>query len=343
MAILIASCSNSREGEVNNANVLEYTFENFETVQIDSIQGTLLSDDIAFGLGSNIKVINDSILAVRVIRSPYQAVLYNLSSGKKQKTVSTGAGPLEMIRVNSLSANDGMLWLLGSGDNKVMTAAWCDTAEYATVTPRYVVQGQMINGIVDSEHRVIGLPMDPRNVRACITDTIGNIASTFGSFPDVEMPDSVIPNNSMFQSAIAYNAKHDKAIISNRSWNRIEIYDFTDSTCLNLIGPDKMDSKIDVTETPYGVMYDQKPLWLYFKGVSAGPDTFCVGYVGVKVTDREDYRRNINSILEFDYNGKPINCYKFDHELIDFDVDFDNRIIYTIELQDDPVIKKYNI
>lgn len=343
MAVLVASCSNRGQSEAGTISNVEYTFEDFETVQIDSLKGTLVSDDVDFGFGADIKVINDSIIAVRVIRSPYQVVLLNLSSGKKQTAVSTGAGPLEMIRVSSLSANDGVLWLLGSSDNKVMTATWSDTDDMATVTPKYVAKGRMLNGIVDSKGRVIGLPMDPKNVRACITDTTGNITTTFGAFPAVEMPDSVSPDNSMFQSNIAYNAKYDKAIIANRSWNIIEIYDFADSTCLNLIGPDKMDSKIEVTTTPNVMMFDQKPLWLYLSGVSAGSESFCVGYVGVKVTCKEDYQRKTNSILEFDYNGKPLRRYKFDNDLMSFDIDFKNRIIYTIELQDDPVIKKYSL
>lgn len=344
MAILTASCSGNKEGDKNIDSKLEYTLENFETVQIDSLKGILVSDDVSFGLGANIKVLNDSILAVRIMRSPYQVVLHNLATGKNQNAVSTGSGPLEMIIVSGLSSyDDGVLWLLGSEDNKVLTATWNDTADVATITTKYVVQERILNGIIDNNGRVIGLPVRTENVRAFITDTTGNITSTFGTFPEVEMPDSVQPSNIMFHADVAYNPEQDKVIFTNKSWNIIEIFDFADSTSLSLIGPDKIDSKIVESKFPYGVMYDPKPLWLYFKDVSAGPETFCVGYIGRKVTCPEDYQHYINSILEFDYKGNPIKRYKFDHEIFAFDVDFDNRIIYTIELQDDPVIKKYNM
>lgn len=97
------------------------------------------------------------------------------------------------------------------------------------------------------------------------------------------------------------------------------------------------------TKIPNGKYYQQDPMWFYYSCLSAGPKTFAVGYIGTKVEKDEDFEKKINRILEFDYSGKPLRSYNFSHDIEAFDIDYANRILYTIEERDEPVIMKYNL
>lgn len=340
--LLLCSCSVNKSYVEDG--VIKYSLNDFKSVKINNNAGTLVSDDVSFGRSAFIKAVNDSIIAVKLTRSPEQVILHNLNSGKNQTAVITGKGPLEMLRVATMSITaDGDLMLVGSRDKKVMRTHWNDSDTIGMTKFECFLPEDVMNGVSANSGKVIGIPFFLDNTRAIITTPNDSSYITFGSFPSIEMPDSVKANNSIFQSDIAYSYKNNCAILTNKSWNIIELYNLENGVSKTLVGPDEINARIIEKKIPNGRYFQQDPFWIYFKCVSAGPDTFSVGYIGTKVKKEDDFEKKINRILEFDYSGKPLRCFSFDHDIDAFDIDYSNRIIYTIEEKDDPLIMKYTL
>lgn len=337
----MVSCtgSDTRNGDNNS-----FSFDDFTEVTLDSLQGTVLTDDVDFGRGVAIRAVNDSILAVRVIRSENQVVMYNQKTGRNQAAIATGSGPLEMLRVAGMSvSSDGRLWAVGSGDKKVVSVQWCDTADHATPVLHFAAGNGLLNGVTDSRGGIVALPAFDSDARVALLDGEGAVTATLGDYPQVGLPDSVKADNIKFQADIAYSPDRNAVVVSNKSWAEIEIYNLDDSTTLRLRGPVAVDAKIVGQDTPMGTMYAQKPMWIVFDGITAGSESFYVGYIGVKIQSEQDLDRTISRILEFDYDGKPVRCFTFSHDITAFDVDSENNAIYTIENRPEPTIVKYPI
>lgn len=338
----VNSCNHN--SAVDEKGIIAININDFEEIEIDQLSGKLVSDDVAFGNAAFIKVVNDSIIAVKLVRTPEQVVLYNLKSGKSQTAVATGKGPQEMLRVATMSVTpDGDLTLVGSSDKKVMTVKWSDNDNVAMTNHEFTLPVDALAGVSCKLGKVAILPTYYKNARALITGCNDSTLISLGSFPIVEMPDSIKANNAMFQSDIAYSFENDCVVISTKTWNFIEIINLTDSTSKILRGPDYIDSRIVERKIPNGKYYQQDPMWFYYSCLSAGPKTFAVGYIGTKVEKDEDFEKKINRILEFDYSGKPLRSYNFSHDIEAFDIDYANRILYTIEERDEPVIMKYSL
>ncbi len=239
----VNSCNhNSAVGE---KGIIVININDFEEIEIDQLSGKLVSDDVAFGNAASIKVVNDSIIAVKLIRTPEQVVLYNLKSGKSQTAVVTGKGPQEMLRVATMSVTpDGDLTLVGSSDKKVMTVKWSDNDNVAMTNHEFTLPVDALAGVSCKLGKVAILPTYYKNARALITGCNDSTLISLGSFPIVEMPDSIKANNAMFQSDIAYSFENDCVVISTKTWNFIEIINLTDSTSKILRGPDYIDSRI---------------------------------------------------------------------------------------------------
>ncbi len=50
-----------------------------------------------------------------------------------------------------------------------------------------------------------------------------------------------------------------------------------------------------------------------------------------------------NTILTFDWNGKPLRIYKLDIPLVSFDIDAKNNRIYGLNVENKPIIVEYTL
>lgn len=342
--IIIAGCLFSCKSNNESAADITFDFDDFSQVDLSS-KGIRISDnpDI-LGIVSNIKVVNDSIIAISQRSGQSHVILYNINTDKWQTAVKRGDGPDEMLNVTSLSADsDGQLWMSGLMDRKIMTAKWNDAdgdgiREFKMKSPY-----DLLRGVSDGEGGIIGFPASLDNLRAIHLNSNGITLDSLSQFPITILPDSVSPNNFMFQADMAYCPQNKKLAIANRSWNLIEIFSLDNGNYISLKAPLKDDIMIRESNRGNGVSYNPSPLWFTFSNVSTCEQSFMVGYLGVKVEKDEDFDRQISQLLEFAWDGKPMNQYLLNSEALAFDVDFKNQVIYIIENNPDPVLMKYEL
>lgn len=316
-------------------------FNDFSIIDMSG-KGQFVADnpDI-LGIVSSIEAVDDSMLAICQNNSNAHVSLYNLNDGAVRTAMTRGEGPGEMLRVSTMSSDkDGTLWLAGLMDRKVMTVRRDEDGNIA-IDPAFRMPEDYLRGVTDFAGGIIGLPSKHHTYRLMKLDAAGQEVDSMVVFPDVEMPADVAPVNFMFQSDMAYSPEANKVALACKSWNYIDIVDLSSNGCTTLVLPVDQEIKLEKFEMGDAKSYNPRPFWLTASGVDATSESFFVGYIGVKVTSPEDLDRNIGSILEFDWNGKPLRSYRFANELMAFSVSHDGKILYTVENNPDPIIYQY--
>ena len=335
----LSSCRSSESSEPS------FQFDDFHHIDLAS-KGEIISEDAdLLGIVYNIKVVNDSIIAISQHSPERHVVMYNINSGKWQPVIKKGMGPKEMLNITSLSVDQDhkTLWVSGTMDKKIMKVEWNDSVGNANPELIMTSPYDLLRGISDGKGGIIGLPALSRELRMVRFDKTGVVTDSLSDFPVTDLSDAFIPSNFMFQADISYCPQNDRIAIVNRSWNAIEIRSFSDSVDITLKAPLKEDIKIVELNRGGGISYVPSPLWFLFSQVAASKRSFIVGHIGVKVEKDEDFNRYISQLLEFDWQGQPMNLYHLTSEAVAFDIDFENGFIYTVENNPDPVLMRYKI
>ncbi len=341
---LFASCTGSKNDNKPTDNVLPFSLSDFQEVRLDSGITIPLDNTELLGIPTNIKVVNDSILAIIQAKTDTGVILYNLNSGAFQKAVNLDSGPLEMLYPNTLSTDtNGLLWISGSRDQKVFTAKWAPEGNEAIVESVMKSPTDVMRGVSDGKGGMIVLPAVLEDIRAIRFDSTGAVTDTIGTFPIFATDEPMEVNNLVFQSDIAYSAPKQKLIVAVKSWDEIDIYPLQGKGAITLKAP--IDEQLEVKKRVMGdmAMAYVSPMWFMFSDVKTLPESFAVGYIGVKIEKEEDYDRQIGNILEFDYDGKPLRSYVPMQEAMTFDFDTKNRYLYTIENRPDPTLVRYSL
>lgn len=341
LGLLPAACTS---GSKSTDNVIPFSLSDFHEVRLDSGLTIPLDNTDLLGIPTNIKLVNDSIIGITQTNTDAKVILYNLNSGTFQKAVNLGSGPLEMLYPTTLSTDsNGLLWISGSRDQKVFTAKWAPEGNEAVVESVVKSPEDVMRGVSDGKGGMIVLPAVLEDIRAIRFDSTGAVTDTIGAFPIPTTDEPMEVNNLVFQSDIAYSATKEKLIVAVKSWDEIDIYPLKGEGVITLKAP--IDEQLEVKKR---VMGDQamcyiSPMWFMFSNVKTLPESFAVGYIGIKIEKEEDYDRRIGNILEFDYDGKPLRSFVPAQEAMTFDFDPKGRYLYTIENRPDPILVRYSL
>ncbi|MCM1354990.1 MAG: TolB-like 6-bladed beta-propeller domain-containing protein [Staphylococcus sp.] len=341
-ALCLTGCGEGKEE--TSSNVATFDFNDFQEVDLSATGEQISDDPDVLGIVTNIKVVDDSIIAICQNAREAHVTLYNLNTGQTQIAVKRGEGPDEMLRVTTLSCDaDGRLWMSGLMDRKIMTTRWNPDGDEAVTELKIKSPVDLLRGVTDGKGDVYGLPATKYDTRVIRVDASGVAVDSLGGFPNTEMPDSIQPSNFIFQSDMALCPSNGMMAIACKSWNEIDVYSLADGSRIALRAPVDDGIKIEKSERGIGVSYNPRPMWFMFSRVSAGDKSFLVGYIGVKAEKDEDFNRGIGKVLEFDWKGQPVKQYVFGNEAIAFDADFQNGYLYTVENNPDPILMRYKL
>lgn len=328
-----------------NPEVSRFDLNDFQTIDISGTATEINSDPEIIGVVKELCIVNDSIIAISQARSDNNVILYNIVTGQHQIANRRGAGPLELHNVGSLSTNSkGDLIITGAFDQKIISAHWNPDGYEALTSLLYKPIDNHIRAVAGPGDSIVALSSPTHRSRILILDDTGNPSDSLGTYPKVSLPNSVYPTNYMFQADIACSQGKGKIVIANKSWNEITIHSLKDKKDnITLSGPVFPELSIKSYGGDMGIGYATSPLWFMFSGVNASDEAFHVGYIGVEVKSNDDFSRQINSILEFDWNGKPQRRFILASEAMTFTVDNANNMLYTVEDRPDATLVQYKL
>ena len=169
----------------------------------------------------------------------------------------------------------------------------------------------------------------------CKIDMDGNVVKWINKFPDIDIEYNNIVASNIFPTDISVSPDLSTVVVSYSKWGKIEIYDYEGNPIINYFGPDykKLDIRVGSGNNP---VLTSKNIETYWAAV-LNNNNFMIPYSGNKYNGIMLF----GEILHLDFKGNLIARYKLEPAVADIQVDWENRIIYGLNTEMEPIILKY--
>ena len=165
----------------------------------------------------------------------------------------------------------------------------------------------------------------------------GTLIRKFGEYPELKRDYPKILADCIFDTFAEPTPGKKKIVMTYKYWDRIEIRDLECKEIIQIIGP-----KIKLPEVYIkGENVSPTNVVQCYSDISTGPRGFMVLYYGLSEPEKPGLAEFYRYVLYFDYNGTPLARYDLYPGVKNIAVDWDNRIIYGINLEMEPELYKY--
>lgn len=341
--LLLAFCAASCGRQAADVAPRTFTLDSFETITLPAGE-TYGSDGLFLGDPHIIRVHPDGYLVVLDVRNTDQVAIIDLATGRIQTSVKHGRGPNEMISVRDITVRDGDIWLSGMSDQKILRLAYDSQQRGFTPEPVCRTADQFLRAVPFTGDRILTLASASSENRFHLLGRDGVTRDTVGVFPaSGHIAETAKPNNAIYQSDISVSPDGRHTAVVCRSLEYIDIYDADMNLTARMQGPQGIDPGIKVIGSDAGARFVQDPMWFVFNDVVSDNDGFAVGYIGISPKTDADFDAGINTILTFDWKGRPQKAYKLESDAVSFDIDRRNGRMYCLVNTPEPVIMVYDL
>ena len=336
--ILVACASTGEMGP----KVRSYTLDSFKVSSLSvSNADRYETDSLVMAAPGHIKFWKDSILVVTdLLYRNGQVTMIDLRTKGFQRFVPRGRGPNELLSVFDISDQDGNLWLASLQDKSIMRVVKADSIELS----KYQMKDGFLKVSPWKDDLILALSAGFSGNRLDIRRYSGETIDTVGSFPILKDSPDIVPANALFQSDICASPDFKHVVVVCKSFEYIDVYDDDFHLVTRLSGPERCRESAKIVETSAGSRrYVQTPAYNIHHEVVSDNQQFMVGYIGRLVDSEEAADAMINTILSFSWSGKPLNAYKFDVEILSFDMDWDTERLYCLVKDEKPYIVSWKL
>lgn len=325
LALAMAGCAGN--GGADAPQEFAFTWDSIPAADAGAPQVIQVDLD-SIGRPSAMVLLNDSVMAVLDSRSPEQIKLLNMRSGATTQLVRKGNGPDEMVSVNSMGVVNDTLWLGGNFDNKLAAIHYDKATDAYRVVDQRTLDFPFMGAVAMGAGSVLTAPATPDSLRFVRVDLNTSARDSTYVFPVEDEHD----NNALFQGELAMSPDGKNVVSSSRSWGIVEVFDAADLNRTSLTrGPQIVDSKIELRETPFGNTFVQKPMYIVLVGLATADDAFYTGYIGSDFSKPETMNNGISKVIKYDYTGRPLQYYNLPNELVSFTISRDSATLYGFE------------
>jgi len=326
-----------------NTNENNFTNDTFKQEFIFPIGEIYKNDSLFLGNPIGIKFHPDSFLIISDDVNKLIKII-DLKSHKIQEVISKGVGPGELLSALEFEIYGSDLFVLCPILGKIIKLS-PDCNRNFEIADEFKIEEKgtfrfhpvkenlfVCLSKVGDEKRLTFFNEDGRNVRK------------MGDYPSLLNKDMKGDNN-IFQSHITTSLDGRKILLACSTTDILEIYDTERGLQKRIQGPIGIQLVATNQNIGIGVGTHLEPSYATYCFANGSQDEFWVGYVGYK------YEKGILASLSdtapkwmfcFDWKGNPIRKIVFNNVLYGFDIDWINKILYTIEwINNKPEINYY--
>ncbi len=337
---VIYSCSES------NDNV-DFTLDSFcDTVNI-GVGNAYKSDSLFLVNPRWIRYHPDSFLIIQELRSPKMITVLDLKSNGIQKLISKGKGPGEMLSAWGIEIQGNILFVFCSQLRKVIKLS-PDAERKFQILDEYLLDEKQTSKFypLTGELSVCLSDIGDESRLVYLTKE-GKLIKKFGDYPPLLNRNEVKPDNDIFASYISAIPNGSKFAVVCAYTDIIEIYDIENGLEKRIHGPLGINLEAHYVKVGPGRMTRRVPAYLTYCMVDAGLNEFMTGlvsYKGEKNKGPQLIEAYPKKILCFDWNGKPLRIFNLEFPIFTFDMDWKNKILYTVKCADEsPEIVSFSL
>ena len=303
-----------------------------DTIQIGEILNPL---DVLF---------SDNFLFISQAPDNKQLSVYDLKNKKITGSfIGKGKGPQELLCVQNITKNEKLRTITLYD---VITAKYivCSIPDIETGTLNIISSGEaklnfskeQVLFTNDSCITYLGL-----NARIICQNEDGCEVNSSGDYQIFDTKENPMWLPQIYKGRIAYNEKTNQFAIFNRLTDKVEFY--KNGKIEKVVsGPDlfKEEYKIISVGGGQAMAHYRDKTHIAYECVASNSKYILVLYSGQ--TFGEDGIHH-NTIIQFDWNGKPIKIFHLNAPVCSFDVDWKHNVIYGLNKEKEPCILKYQM
>lgn len=288
-------------------------------------------------------LLKDSLLFVSNSNASPSIDVFNIKTGNLvSRFCKRGRGPGELIFPFSTQVIDsnkkfmvhdlnGKKIVLYSSDLILSDAAkkYTEIIKINDIYPRKLVQ-------INNDRYFCGLIGHQDGYMNCIIDSTGNVIKYLNKFPDIGVKLNNLIASNLFSTNIGISDDNKRIIIPYDYWDRIDLFGSNGDFQLILKGPNYKE--LDVIEKNGRMVKTSKNNRAYNYPV-ANDKSFIIPYSGKK---RNGTGPSYTDLFQFDFEGHPLVHYKLDVSIFDIAVDWENKIIYGLNIESEPILYKFS-
>lgn len=315
------------------------TLDDFQPIGIDTVEGFTEFPKISEAMKwtNRLKLINDSVIAYAENREFNLLRIANLRTQEVLELlpIMIDGGKGHLASVSQIMPADGRIWLVDWKDNRVGALDYdydgmfnsMQLWEMPVRTYRMVPQkGNKFAFMDDFKENVrvesLDLMTGETSVISCTFPPVGGDGPLCNYEVQVDM--DIAPDMSYF-------------VVATFNWDFIEIY--RDGEIKMIRGP-------FFNETRYVRQGKMKPYMTgsehrTLRSLRVGNDMFAVGIADEWLDEpKNTVIADIKTILIFSNDGKPLYRLSLPNPIYEFDIDFENNVLLTLEDDYNPKLKK---
>ncbi len=338
---LLISCGN----RVRNDDI--FNEESFKT-RIDLIDGRLVAvDDLWLGQPTLIRFHPDSFLVIEEFGTSRLIKILDLKHKNVQELIPRGRGPGEMLVSWGVEITGRDIVLFCGQLQKIIILSPADDRTFIIDDEFYIEEKQTQRLHPLSRDMYVCLSSIGDERRFTLLDGKGKIIKKFGDYPSFINDDEIKADNDIFFSSIGStpDGKRFAAVCSKT--DLFELYDVDKGLLKRFQGPLGLKISVKAQSVGTGFMLKPQPQYTTFHHVITSENEFWTGYIGYRVEKGKEQtleEQCTKEIYCFDWKGNPIRILTLEYPAISFDVDWEEDVLYTLELREnDPVIAAYSL
>jgi hypothetical protein len=285
----------------------------------------------------------DSFMIVRNINSSPAMDVYNLNTGELvSQFCKRGRGPGEVIapfifqfleESNEIMVQDiqGKKLVFYDWDSIVMNVPKKFTRSITLDKNILVRKIKHVKG----ENFFCDLIGHKDSYMNCLLNKNGNLIRLLKKYPKIDFPFDPMVGSNLFGVNIGISPSKENIILPFIYSDKIDIYNYKGDLITQFVGPNY--KKLDVVQGINGATLTSRNT-LAYNNPCANNEYFLVPYAG----ERYQYSFTPAShILSFDISGKLLNHYVVSPSVTEIAVDWEKKIVYSINQNLEPTLYKY--
>lgn len=330
----------------NGISSLDFDYRSIpETLEIE---GSLFIDSLLSPI--SIEVYKESLVILES-NGEYRVKTFDLNNGKQQQSlVKIGRGSNEVIQPGNICIGRDTCWVFDILSKKILGFQYREQGVLEQGKKFVLADGTCIRLIVSNDG-FYGYGHSDSLMLFSEYSNSGRVKRAIAEYPDFVRRDTTNRDlgplflSTVYKNRFGYCPKVDLIAVAYTRFNALDIYKRDGSLVSRTRGPEDIQIEVKkLSPRPGTVLFDAQPKYLAYRRICVGEFGVWASHSGVVLT-KTNYTTTVpRKIYCFSWTGDFLRELKFNDPVIDFTVDWENRVLYYLTYRNlVPCIYKYQL
>jgi hypothetical protein len=305
------------------------------------------NDSLFLGHPTLIRFHPDSFLVIEEKDCHRFIKIVDLKNNCVQELIPVGRGPGEMLVSWGIEIKNKEIYAFCGQLHKIIKLTQNVGRKFIISDEFFIDESQTLKTFPLTSNSFVCLSNYGCDYRLTFLNCYGRIKKRMGDYPNFKSENQLKANNDIFYSSISGSADGKRIVLACAKTDIIEIYDTISGLQKRFQGPLGIKLTAYKTYVGKGYLIHTEPSYMTYRNIVASDNEFIVGFIGYRFKkDKPPLLSDsyLKQLFCFDWNGNPLKIIDLPEPIISFDIDWKNKILYTISWKgENPEIISYTL